>query len=76
MHETKSVEHYNKHELVTEVRPGSDGWGYRISVVLHKGDESEVRNEDSVVAYETELDAMQAARARGRELIDEFVASS
>lgn len=71
MEEKRSVEHYRDHEIVCVVKPGEEGWVYVVSVVFHRGDDSEVEREISDRHYRSEVDALVAAKGRGRQLIDE-----
>ena len=72
----RSVEHYRDHELVCEVASGATGgWGYTVSVITHRGDDSKLSKDESDFSFASDLDALQAGAARGRQLIDELVAA-
>jgi hypothetical protein len=73
MLDKRSIEHYREHELVCEVAAESHGWSYTIAIVSHQGDASRTRSERSPPRYASDLEALQAARERGRALIDEMV---
>ena len=75
MHDKRSIEHYHEHELVCEAAPDTHGWYYTIAIVSHHGDASEARSERSPPRYASDLEALHAARDRGRALIDELVAA-
>jgi hypothetical protein len=75
MHDKRSIEHYREHELVCEAAPDTHGWYYTIAIVSHHGDASEARSERSPPRYASDLEALHAARERGRALIDELVAA-
>lgn len=75
MDNKRSVEHYRDHELVCEVKPSGSGWTYTIHVLGHKGDRDVLRREEcSATRFSTDLDALAAARARSRELVDALLA--
>jgi hypothetical protein len=74
MDDRRSVEHYRDHELVYEAHPATHGWYYTLSVVSHHGDSSEARTERSPPRYASDLDALRAAHARGRAIVDEQLA--
>jgi hypothetical protein len=70
MDDRRSVEHYRDHELVYQAHAATHGWYYTLSVVSHDGDTSEARTERSPPRYASDLDALQAAHARGRAIVD------
>jgi len=75
MNDKRAVEHYHEHELVCEASPATPhGWYYTISVVSHYGDRSTAQTERSPSSYSSDLEALHAARQRGRALIDELIA--
>lgn len=74
MNDKRAIEHYHEHELVCEASPATHGWYYTISVVSHYGDRSEAQTERSASRYSSDLEALHAARQRGRSLIDELIA--
>jgi hypothetical protein len=73
MLDKRSIEHYHEHELVCEAAPDTHGWYYTIAVVTQHGDASEARTERSPPRYASDLEALYAARERGRALIDELI---
>jgi len=72
MNQKRAVEHYRDHELICVAMPGTDGWGYTISIVTHKGDNSAVHSEQSEEAFQSDTLALQAAASRARQLVDEM----
>jgi hypothetical protein len=73
VNDKRSVEHYRDHELVCQAAPAPRGWYYTLSIVSHDGDRSDTVSECSLPCYASDLDALHAARERGRALIDERV---
>ncbi|MEE8157372.1 MAG: hypothetical protein V3T51_04390 [Gammaproteobacteria bacterium] len=72
----RSVEHYREHELVCEVSASRDGWRYRVSIVGHHGDTSEVKCVASENAYNSDVEALRAAKIEGRRIIDQRLEDS
>ena len=74
-HKSRLVEHYRDHELVSEIVSSAKGWEYVIHVVEHQGDDDLLRcKEHSTERYTTDLEALQAAKVRGHELVDALIA--
>ena len=75
METKRSILHYRDHEVVCVVEPeAGDGWHYTIHVVAHVGDTDVLRRQESSVdKYYSDIDALQAAQTRARELVDAMV---
>lgn len=72
----RALEHYRKHEIVAEAAPGEAKWTYTLSVLSHDGDKSTVVAKETVDGFESDLAALQAAKQRGRELIDKLASTA
>ena len=72
----RALEHYRKHEIVAETAPGEAKWTYTLSVLSHDGDTSTVVAKETADGFGSDLAALQAAKERGRELIDQRVSKA
>jgi len=70
MAEKRAVEHYKKHEIVAVTEPDAKGWSFKLTVVRHDGDDSEVIHEEAGSGFQSDLAALHAAKLKGRDLVD------
>jgi len=74
MAEKRAVEHYKKHEIVAVTEPDAKGWRYKLTVVSHDGDDSEVLHDEEGGGFASDLAALHAAKTKGREVVDQHLA--
>ncbi len=71
MDQKRSVGHYREHELVCEATLTEGGWRYRLSIVRHHGDTSEVKRVESQESYGSDVEALRAGEVEGHRIIDQ-----